>query len=188
MSTAPEFEETRDHQGAYLRLSDDAFAALADQGTRRTTAAGELLFRDGYEGYDFFVVLSGQVAIMADIRPAAGARHRRARGAAFPRRAESPDRRGRLPHWPCVEPGEVIQISADRLTQIVPGQAGLGDLISGTQQGRPDPRNSAGQAAVFLARHSRQVMLMVRRDGLAETMSRYLIDQLERTPNIEVRP
>jgi thioredoxin reductase (NADPH) len=31
-------------------------------------------------------------------------------------------------------------------------------------------------------------MLMVRRDGLAETMSRYLIDQLERTPNIEVRP
>ena len=29
---------------------------------------------------------------------------------------------------------------------------------------------------------------MVRRDGLAETMSRYLIDQLERTPNIEVRP
>jgi thioredoxin reductase (NADPH) len=28
-----------------------------------------------------------------------------------------------------VEPGEVIQISADRLTQIVAGQAGLGDLI-----------------------------------------------------------
>jgi hypothetical protein len=40
LSTAPEFEETRDHQGAYPRLSDDALAALADQGTRRTTARG----------------------------------------------------------------------------------------------------------------------------------------------------
>jgi thioredoxin reductase (NADPH) len=35
-----------------------------------------------------------------------------------------------------VEPGEVIQISADRLTQIVAGQAGLGDLILGTRRGR----------------------------------------------------
>jgi thioredoxin reductase (NADPH) len=45
--------------------------------------------------------------------------------------------------------------------------------------------NSAGQAAVFLAAHTRRVYLLVRRD-LAATMSRYLIDQLACHPNVEV--
>ena len=47
--------------------------------------------------------------------------------------------------------------------------------------------NSAGQAAVHLARHARQVTILVRRDALAETMSRYLIDEIEGQPNIDVR-
>ncbi len=46
--------------------------------------------------------------------------------------------------------------------------------------------NSAGQAAVFLASHARQVRLLARRPDLASTMSRYLIDRIEATPNIEV--
>jgi thioredoxin reductase (NADPH) len=45
--------------------------------------------------------------------------------------------------------------------------------------------NSAGQAAIFLA-HTRRVYLLVRRGDLAATMSRYLIDQIARHPNIEV--
>ncbi len=48
--------------------------------------------------------------------------------------------------------------------------------------------NSAGQAAVFLSEHVAQVNLIVRRDGLSETMSRYLVDQVERTPNIVLSP
>jgi thioredoxin reductase (NADPH) len=48
--------------------------------------------------------------------------------------------------------------------------------------------NSAGQAAVFLSQHVAQVNLLVRRDGLSETMSRYLVDQVERTPNIALSP
>jgi thioredoxin reductase (NADPH) len=47
--------------------------------------------------------------------------------------------------------------------------------------------NSAGQAAVHLARHARKVTILVRRDALAETMSRYLIDEIEGQPNIDVR-
>jgi thioredoxin reductase (NADPH) len=39
--------------------------------------------------------------------------------------------------------------------------------------------NSAGQAAVFLAQTARQVYLLVRSSGLAETMSRYLIRRIE---------
>ena len=47
--------------------------------------------------------------------------------------------------------------------------------------------NSAGQAAVHLARHAKQVTILVRRNTLAETMSRYLIDEIEGQPNISVR-
>src|SRR5215469_6853831 len=45
--------------------------------------------------------------------------------------------------------------------------------------------NSAGQAAMHFARYARRVVLLVRGDGLASTMSQYLIDQVQRTPNIQ---
>ena len=44
--------------------------------------------------------------------------------------------------------------------------------------------NSAGQAAVFLAQSTSHVYLLVRRDSLAETMSRYLIRRIEENPAI----
>lgn len=44
--------------------------------------------------------------------------------------------------------------------------------------------NSAGQAAVFLAAHAKQVHIVVRADGLAASMSRYLIQRIEAAPNI----
>ncbi|MBQ1765054.1 MAG: FAD-dependent oxidoreductase [Aquincola sp.] len=46
--------------------------------------------------------------------------------------------------------------------------------------------NSAGQAAVFLSQHASQVHMLVRGPGLAATMSRYLIDRIEATPNIHL--
>lgn len=48
--------------------------------------------------------------------------------------------------------------------------------------------NSAGQAAVFLSQHAASVTMLVRGPGLAASMSRYLIDRIEATPNIELRP
>ena len=47
--------------------------------------------------------------------------------------------------------------------------------------------NSAGQAAVFLSGRGRQVHMLVRGAGLAESMSRYLIRRIEETPNITLR-
>jgi thioredoxin reductase (NADPH) len=47
--------------------------------------------------------------------------------------------------------------------------------------------NSAGQAAVFLARHARRVSVLVRADSLEASMSHYLIRQIAEIPNIEVR-
>ena len=46
--------------------------------------------------------------------------------------------------------------------------------------------NSAGQAAVFLSAHARKVFLVVRAPSLDASMSRYLIDRVEATPNIEL--
>ncbi|HMA33969.1 MAG TPA: FAD-dependent oxidoreductase [Chloroflexia bacterium] len=48
--------------------------------------------------------------------------------------------------------------------------------------------NSAGQAAVFLAETARHVHMLIRADGLADTMSRYLIRRIEETPTITLRP
>jgi thioredoxin reductase (NADPH) len=47
--------------------------------------------------------------------------------------------------------------------------------------------NSAGQAAVNLARYAQQVTIVIRGDSLAARMSQYLIDQITATANIDVR-
>ncbi len=47
--------------------------------------------------------------------------------------------------------------------------------------------NSAGQSAVYLARYAKEVQIVVRRDSLRETMSHYLLDQIEKTANIRLQ-
>jgi thioredoxin reductase (NADPH) len=47
--------------------------------------------------------------------------------------------------------------------------------------------NSAGQAAMYLSRYAADVQIVVRRDSLRDTMSQYLIDQIEKAPNILLR-
>lgn len=46
--------------------------------------------------------------------------------------------------------------------------------------------NSAGQAALHFAKFARKVTMLVRGKGLSATMSKYLIDEIERTSNISV--
>lgn len=47
--------------------------------------------------------------------------------------------------------------------------------------------NSAGQAAVYLSRYAERVSLLVRRASLTETMSDYLIRELEALPRVDIR-
>ncbi len=47
--------------------------------------------------------------------------------------------------------------------------------------------NSAGQAALYLARYAKKVTLLVRAPSLGAGMSHYLVRQVEATPNVEVR-
>ena len=47
--------------------------------------------------------------------------------------------------------------------------------------------NSAGQAAVHLARFAKSVTIVVRRPTLTETMSQYLVEEIEYNPSIHVQ-
>jgi thioredoxin reductase (NADPH) len=47
--------------------------------------------------------------------------------------------------------------------------------------------NSAGQAALYLARFAKKVTMVVRADSLGAGMSHYLVSQVEATPNVELR-
>lgn len=46
--------------------------------------------------------------------------------------------------------------------------------------------NSAGQAAMNFSKYAERVVILVRGEGLAATMSQYLIDQIQQTPNIQI--
>jgi thioredoxin reductase (NADPH) len=47
--------------------------------------------------------------------------------------------------------------------------------------------NSAGQAAMYFAKYARKVTMLVRAESLKNSMSKYLIDQIAATSNIEVK-
>jgi thioredoxin reductase (NADPH) len=86
------------------------------------------------------------------------------------------------------------RLPLDRLAEF----EGVGVYYAATQMEaqacRADPvaivggGNSAGQAATFLSRTSADVHLVIRGETLATSMSRYLIDQIERNPRITVTP
>jgi thioredoxin reductase (NADPH) len=46
--------------------------------------------------------------------------------------------------------------------------------------------NSAGQAAMNFAKYAERVIILVRGESLSSTMSQYLIDQIQETPNIQL--
>lgn len=62
-----------------------------------------------------------------------------------------------------------------------------GPSMSGRDVAVVGAGNSAGQAAVHLARFARRVTVLVRGTALSETMSDYLVREIDASPNIEVR-
>ena len=126
---SPALAETADVYGAYPRLSDDAIATLEAGGSRRTVAAGEVLVREGEPAKDFFVILSGKVAVIA-LDDAGDRRVTRVHG---PRRflGELGDLEGQAAFYTAevVEPGEVLVVPAQRVRALVAGDPALSDLI-----------------------------------------------------------
>ncbi|MEQ4209806.1 FAD-dependent oxidoreductase [Actinopolymorpha sp. B17G11] len=120
--------ETPDFYGAYPRLSQPQIDALAGGGQRRRVATGDVLFREGDEGYDFFVVLTGMVANVEDY--------------GVDQHVISVHGPGRfvgelsvLTGQPAfftavvVESGEILAVPVDHLREVVSADLALGDLL-----------------------------------------------------------
>jgi thioredoxin reductase (NADPH) len=48
--------------------------------------------------------------------------------------------------------------------------------------------NSAGQAAMYFSRFAKTVIILVRAESISKSMSQYLVDQIQLTPNIKILP
>lgn len=126
---SPPLAETPDIYGAYPRLSDDQIATLEAGGARRAVDTGETLVREGERSDDFFVILSGKVAVTTT--DDAGNRHViRVHG---PGRflGELGDLEGQAAFYTAevVEPGEVLVVPTERVRALVAHDPVLSDLI-----------------------------------------------------------
>ncbi|MCW3025444.1 MAG: cyclic nucleotide-binding protein [Solirubrobacterales bacterium] len=126
---AGQLVETPDRDGAFPRLTEDRLAELAGEGERRRTHAGQVLFAEGDESYDFHVVLDGLVAVVdgyggPDERLIAV--HGRGRFL-----GELGLLTGQAAFFTAVvrEPGEVLVLPVARLRSIISQDTALGDLL-----------------------------------------------------------
>jgi thioredoxin reductase (NADPH) len=123
-----DLEETVDRLGIYPRLDGPARAHLRDIGIVRATEAGQVLFREGEDEYDFFLIESGAIAIVAGYGQenrviAVHGEHRFI--------GELGLLRGESVYLTAVvtDPGEVVQVPAVRMRELVRGDEALGGLI-----------------------------------------------------------
>ena len=121
-------EETPDLHGAFPRLSEEQIGRLARHGERRATQQGEVLFREGDERYDFFVVLEGKVAVVAGY--GGGERLIAVHGPGrFLGELSLLTGEGSYYTAVAVNEGEVLAVPASRLRELVARDQGIGDLI-----------------------------------------------------------
>jgi thioredoxin reductase (NADPH) len=117
-------DETPDRDGAFPRLNEDQIARLEVEGERRRVGAGDVLFRAGDRDHDFYVVLSGKVAIEDDGSLIAVHGPGRFLG-------ELSLLTGQGAFFTAVvrEPGEVLAVPVARLRELVGQEPVLGDLV-----------------------------------------------------------
>jgi thioredoxin reductase (NADPH) len=121
-------EEPPDRGGAFPRLDDELRTRLAALGERRTVTANEILFREGDDGYDFFVVESGAVAI---VRGYGDENHVIAVHGPHRFLGELNLLTGSAVTLTAVvrDPGEVIQVPFARFKELIREEPGFADLI-----------------------------------------------------------
>jgi thioredoxin reductase (NADPH) len=128
-SQAGPAEETPDIYGCYPRLSEAQMTALASLGSRRPTAPGEILFREGDQSCNFFVVRAGKAAVVEGH----GTPEEQVIGVHGPGRflgELSLLTGGTVPITAVtVEPGEVLEIPIAGLRDVVAQDPVVGDLI-----------------------------------------------------------
>jgi thioredoxin reductase (NADPH) len=127
---APVDDETPDAVGAFPRLTDEQEATLETGGTRRSVRAGEVLIREGAPSNDFFVILSGKVAVLDE---GDGDGERRILRVHGPGRflGELGLLEGQVAFFTAeaIEDGEVLVVPAERVRELVAHDLVLSDLI-----------------------------------------------------------
>ncbi|MGW6330913.1 FAD-dependent oxidoreductase [Nocardia rhamnosiphila] len=122
--------ETPDELGAFPRLTEDQVATLEAGGARRPVRAGEVLIREGEPSRDFFVILSGKVAIIDEGEGGSERRILRVHG---PGRflGELGLLEGQVAFFTAeaIEDGEVLVVPAERVRDLVARDPVLSDLI-----------------------------------------------------------
>ncbi|WP_029539805.1 FAD-dependent oxidoreductase [Rhodococcus sp. DK17] len=126
----PVDDETPDAVGAFPRLTDDQVATLEVGGTRRSVHAGEVLIREGAPSNDFFVILSGKVAVIDE---GDGDGERRILRVHGPGRflGELGLLEGQVAFFTAeaIEDGEMLVLPAERVRGLVAHDLVLSDLI-----------------------------------------------------------
>ncbi|AOD20939.1 cyclic nucleotide-binding protein [Rhodococcus sp. p52] len=126
----PVDDETPDEEGAFPRLTDDQVATLEVGGTRRSVHTGEVLIREGAPSNDFFVILSGKVAVIDEGAVDGERRILRVHG---PGRflGELGLLDGQVAFFTAevIEDGEVLVVPAERVRALVAHDLVLSDLI-----------------------------------------------------------
>jgi thioredoxin reductase (NADPH) len=120
--------ESPDPHGAFPRLTDEQIAALAAVGTRRRVEVGDVLYREGEGGCDFFVILSGKVEVVEEGEAGAVVVGVHGPGRFLGELGLVTGQATWLTAVVC-EQGEVLAVPQDRLRQIVTQDQVLGDLI-----------------------------------------------------------
>ncbi|MCW2998288.1 MAG: cyclic nucleotide-binding protein [Solirubrobacterales bacterium] len=122
-------DETPDLHGAFPRLSEAHLTQLEAQGERRRVAQGDVLFREGDTGYDFYVVLDGLIAIIASH----GHEDERAFAVHGPGRflGELGLLSGQAAFFTAVAAtdAQVLAVPVQRIRDLVARDEGLGDLL-----------------------------------------------------------
>ena len=122
------FEEPVNRNGAFPRLGEEQRARLRAVGTVRQVESGEVLFREGDAGYDFFLVESGAVTIVQGY----GHENRIISVHGTHRfLGEVNLLTGSPPYLSAVvrDAGEVIQVSAERLRNLLANDEELSNII-----------------------------------------------------------
>ncbi len=117
-----------DFDTAFPTLTDADMAVLDKLGTRRPIAAGEYLFREGDVTYDFYVVVSGTIEVVAHngAEEQIVAQHGPGK---FLGELNLLTGMRVFVSARVVDPGEVIVVPRDRLRRLIATSPGLGDTI-----------------------------------------------------------
>jgi thioredoxin reductase (NADPH) len=121
--------ETPDSYGAFPRLEEEQIDELRELGEVRPTKAGDVLFREGEDSADLFVILDGQVAIVENYRGS----EERVIGIHGPGRflGELNLLTGQVSFTTAVvtAPGEVLAVPAAAVRELACREPALGDIL-----------------------------------------------------------